>query len=157
MNISLNGLNFIKKHEGCRLTAYDDKQPKVKLTAKTKIIGVLTIGIGHTGSVAGKPIAWNTTITEKQALELLAKDVAKAEAAVNNYLRRYKWNQNEFDALVSFAYNVGSIHQLTDNGTRSRYLIAQKIVLYNKAGGEVLLGLTKRRKEEQKLFLTAVK
>ena len=73
------------------------------------------------------------------------------------YNSKYKWNQNEIDALVSFAYNIGSIDGLTANGTRSRATIAAKILEYNKAGGKVYRGLTRRRKAERKLFLTAVK
>lgn len=69
---------------------------------------------------------------------------------------RYEWNQNEFDGLVSFAYNIGSIDQLTANGTRTKEQIANKILAYNKAGGKVLAGLTRRRQEERTLFLTPV-
>ncbi len=68
----------------------------------------------------------------------------------------YNWNQNEFDALVSFAYNIGSIDGLTAKGARTRSEIAAKILEYNKAGGKVLAGLTRRRQEERKLFLTPV-
>ena len=68
----------------------------------------------------------------------------------------YHWNQNEFDALVSFAFNVGSIDQLTAKGTRTRAEIAEKLPAYNKSGGVVLNGLTRRRIAEQKLFRTPV-
>ncbi len=54
---------------------------------------------------------------------------------------------------MSFAFNIGSIDQLTAGGTRSREVIAEKMLLYNKAAGKVLSGLTRRRKEEQALFL----
>ena len=57
----------------------------------------------------------------------------------------YNWNQNEFDALVSFAYNIGSIDGLTASGSRSKEEIADKIQAYNKAGGKVLSGLIRRR------------
>lgn len=73
------------------------------------------------------------------------------------YDKKYNWNQNEIDALVSFAYNIGSIDGLTANGTRSRATIAAKILEYNKAAGKVYRGLTRRRKAERKLFLTATK
>lgn len=76
---------------------------------------------------------------------------------IMKYNSKYKWNQNEIDALVSFAYNIGSIDALTANGTRSRATIAAKMLQYNKAGGKVLNGLTRRRKAERELFLTAVK
>ena len=68
----------------------------------------------------------------------------------------YNWTQPEFDALVSFAYNIRSIDGLTAKGTRTRSEIAAKILEYNKAGGKVLSGLTRRRQEERKLFLTPI-
>lgn len=130
------GLNLIKQFEGCRLTAY--RCPA----------GVWTIGYGHTGNVAA-----GQTITQAEADRLLVADMEKYEKKVNKYFDMYKWNQNEFDALVSFCFNVGNIDQLTAKGTRSRTVIAEKILLYNKAAGKVLAGLTKRRKAEQELFL----
>jgi len=134
------GLNLIKQFEGCRLTAY--KCPA----------GVWTIGYGHTGNVAA-----GQTITQAEADRLLVTDIEKYEKKVNQYFDKYKWDQNEFDALVSFAFNVGSIDQLTANGTRSRTVIAEKILLYNKAAGRELAGLTRRRRAEQELFLSAIK
>ena len=104
------GLNLIKQFEGCRLTAY--KCPA----------GVLTIGYGHTAGVkAGQ------TITQAQADKMLVDDVERFERNVNKYYDKYRWNQNEFDALVSFAFNLGSIDQLTAGGTRSREVIAAKM------------------------------
>lgn len=130
------GLNLIKQFEGCRLTAY--KCPA----------GVLTIGYGHTAGVkAGQ------TITQAQADKMLVEDVERFERNVNKYYDKYRWNQNEFDALVSFAFNLGSIDQLTAGGTRSREVIAQKMLQYNKAAGKVLAGLTRRRQAEKELFL----
>ncbi len=140
MVISERGLNLIKSFEGCRLTAY--KCPA----------GVWTIGWGHTGDVVA-----GQTITQEQADRMLRVDMAAYEAKVMKYNDAYKWNQNEFDALTSFAYNVGSIDQLTANGTRSRDVIADKLLAYNKGGGKVLTGLVRRRKAEQELFLEAVK
>lgn len=140
MKISDNGLSIIQKFEGCRLKAY--KCPA----------GVLTIGYGHTG----KDVKAGMTITKAQAVELLKKDVAKFEKVVAKYNKTYKWNQNQFDALVSFAFNVGNIDQLTNNGKRSIAEISAKIPAYNKANGKVLLGLTRRRADEKKLFDKAV-
>lgn len=134
---SQTGIDLIKKFEGCRLTAY-------KCAA-----GVWTIGFGHTNGVkAGQ------TITSAQAELFLKEDLKKFEDKVNKYNKKYGWSQCEFDALVSFAFNLGSIDQLTANGTRSRSVIADKILLYNKAGGRVLSGLTTRRKAERELFLS---
>ena len=79
------------------------------------------------------------------------------EKHVMKFYKRYKWNQNQFDALVSFAYNIGSIYNLTANGTRTKKEISRKILAYNKANGKTLEGLTRRRKAEKKLFDKPVK
>lgn len=141
MRISNAGLNIIKKYEGCRLEAYRDPA------------NIWTIGVGHTKNV--KP---GQKITAAQADAYLREDVKWAEDAVNKYMKTYNFNQNQFDALVSFAFNLGprGIDQLTANGTRTIGTIANKIPLYNKAGGKVLAGLMRRRNDEQKLFNTPV-
>lgn len=136
MTTSEKGLALIKQFEGCRLTAY--KCPA----------GVWTIGWGHTGGVKQ-----GRTITQAEADKLLREDLKQFEAKVAKY-SSYNWNQNEFDALVSFAYNVGSIDGLTAKGTRKRSTIADKMLAYNKGGSKVLAGLTRRRKAERELFLT---
>jgi GH24 family phage-related lysozyme (muramidase) len=138
MKTSQRGINLIKKYEGCRLTAY-----KPVPTEK-----YWTIGYGH----YGPDVQPGATITQYQADLYLLLDVEKFEKKVDKYNAKYMWTQNEFDALVSFAYNIGSIDQLTDNGKRTKQQIAAKIPAYNKAGGKVLAGLTKRRKEEQALL-----
>ena len=129
------GIDLIKKYEGCRLTAY--RCPA----------GVWTIGYGHTAGVKQ-----GQRITAAQAESYLRADLEKYEKKVDKY-GSYGWNQNEFDALVSFAYNVGSIDGLTAKGTRSRAEIAEKMPAYNKAAGKVLAGLTRRRQTERQLFL----
>lgn len=75
------------------------------------------------------------------------------ETKVMKYNDCYNFTQNEFDALVSFAYNVGNIDQLTAKGTRTRKEIADAMLLYIKSGGNVLNGLRKRRNKERELFL----
>jgi GH24 family phage-related lysozyme (muramidase) len=152
MNIGTKGKKLIRKYEGYRLTAYDDLQPEVLLKADTKIIGKLTIGIGHTGNVHGKPIKWNTVITPDEVNSLFKLDIAKAEKAVNKYDKIYHWKQHEYDALCDFALNVGSIEQLTADGTRTKEVIAKKILKYNHCDGVVMTGLTKRRKDDKLLF-----
>ncbi len=139
MKTSENGINLIKKLEGLRLAAYQCAA------------GVWTIGYGHTAGVKSTDV-----ITEAQAESYLKTDLAKFETKVEKYNDKYNLNQNEFDALVSFAFNIGSIDQLTANGTRTRATIAEKILCYNKAGGKENEGLKKRRQAEQELFLTPI-
>ncbi|MCD7764386.1 MAG: lysozyme [Lachnospiraceae bacterium] len=139
LTTSDTGLELIKQFEGCKLTAYQDS------------VGVWTIGYGHTSGVKR-----GQTITQAQATAYLKADLATAEACVNKYYSTYKWNQNQFDALVSFAFNIGSIKGLTASGTRSIATISAKIPEYNKAGGKTLAGLVTRRAAEKKLFDTAV-
>lgn len=138
MKTSDRGIALIKQFEGCKLTAY-----KPVPTEK-----YWTIGYGH----YGPDVVPNSTITQYQADLYLLLDLEKFEKKVEKYNAKYKWTQNEFDALVSFAYNIGSIDQLTANGTRSKSQIAEKIPAYNKAGGKVLNGLVKRRAAEKALF-----
>lgn len=143
---SKKAVNLIKQFEGCRLTAYQDS------------VGVWTIGYGTTNadkSITGLTIKKGTKITQAQAEHFLLKSLnSKYAAKVNKFFKKYKWSQNQFDALISFAYNIGSIDQLTANGTRSIAQISSKILAYNKAGGKELAGLTRRRKAEKKLFDT---
>lgn len=149
MHISKNGLDLIKKYEGLYLSAY--KCPA----------GVLTIGYGTTNAdkeITLFTINSKTKITKEKAEELLKKSIEKKyEPLVNKYNEKYKFNQNEYDALVSFCYNIGSINQLTQNGKRTKKEIADAIIKYNHAAGKVLEGLTRRRKEERALFLKEVK
>jgi len=145
MKVSQKGIDLIKSFEGCKLQGY--KCPA----------GVWTIGYGTTGSVDGKAITSSTCITQAKAEQLLRSDLARFEQHVMKYDSKYHWNQNEFDALVSFAYNIGNINQLTANGTRTKAQIAAKLPAYNKANGAILAGLTRRRNAEKTLFLTPVK
>lgn len=139
-NLSENGLNLIKSFEGCRLTAY-----KCLPTEK-----YYTIGYGHYGS----DVTAGMKITKEQAEELLLQDCKKAIKNVNSFMSKYNFNQNQFDALVSFAFNVGSINQLTASGTRTLEQISSKITAYNKSSGRVIAGLVKRRAKEKELFDT---
>lgn len=137
--ISINGLNLIKSFEDCRLKAY-----KALSTEK-----FYTIGYGHYGA----DVLPNLRITQYQAELLLLKDLARFCAAVNKYDYKYRWTQNEFDALVSFAYNIGNIDQLTAKGTRTKTQIADKIPAYCKSGKKAIPGLVRRRTAERALFL----
>lgn len=141
MKTSTKGLNLIKQFEGLKLTAYKDP------------VGIWSIGYGHT-----KGVNAGDTITQEQADAFLKEDVSAAEEAVSAYHHVYHWNQNEFDALVSFAYNIGTggIRQVTGAGSRDKETIAQKMLLYYNAGGKKLEGLVRRRQAEHDIFVTPV-
>ena len=136
MTTSSKGVSLIKQFEGCRLKAY--KCPA----------GVWTIGYGHTAGVKE-----GDTITQEIADAYLRNDLAKYEKAVMDYNSIYHFNQNQFDALVSFTYNcgVGNLKNLTQSGKRTLAQISVKLLLYNKAGGVVLRGLQRRRVAEKEL------
>ena len=136
------GLKLIMEFEGCRLAAYQCAA------------GVWTIGYGHTAGVHK-----GMTITQAQAEEYLKQDVAKFEKYVNNasYVPiTAALTQNQFDALVSFAYNcgAGNVKKLCKGRTAAQ--IATAMLQYCKANGKVLAGLKRRREAEQKLFNTVV-
>lgn len=137
LSISNTGLELIKRFEGCRLKAYQDS------------VGVWTIGYGHTAGVCKGQV-----ITQVQADAYLKSDCVNAGKHVNNYDNIYHWNQNQFDALVSFTFNCGSgnLKALLNNGQRTIAEISAKITAYNKAGGKVLQGLVNRRNAEKELF-----
>lgn len=139
--ISVNGIVLIKRYEGCRLTPYKPVPTEQ----------YWTVGYGHYGPDV-KP---GLPITQYQADAYLEQDLKKFEDYVNNpaYVPiTASLTQNQFDALVSFAYNCGAGNLKTLCKGRTASQIAEKIPAYNKAGGKVLAGLTKRRKEEQQLF-----
>ena len=138
MKTSRRGINLIKQFEGVRLTAY--KCPA----------GVYTIGYGHTRGVQR-----GMKITEEEASAYLTADLLNSEKAVERYDSVYHWNQNEFDALVSFTFNCGAanLRSLLRNGRRNRSQIAATLPLYRKAGGKVIKGLERRRAAEKALFL----
>lgn len=138
MKTSQRGIDLIKQFECLRLTAY--KCPA----------GVYTIGYGHTRGVKR-----GMKITEEEASAYLTADLRNSEKAVERYDGIYHWNQNEFDALVSFTFNCGAtnLRALLRNGRRNRSQIAATLPLYRKAGGKVLKGLVRRRAAEKALFL----
>lgn len=110
-----------------------------------------TIGFGH----YGKSVKPTDTITKSLAEILLKDDLKVYEAKVNACDNIYHWTQSEFDALVSFCYNVGSINQLTQNGKRTKKQIAEAMLLYVKdCSGRPLEGLKRRRAKERELFLS---
>lgn len=142
MKISDAGLDLIKRFEGLRLTAYQDSAD------------VWTIGWGHT-----KTAHKGMQITEAQAKQLLREDLAWAEKAVTDAVT-VPLNQNQFDALVSFTFNVGAgalkkstLLKLLNN--RDYAGAANQLSLWVNAGWKPLAGLKTRRAAEQALFLTA--
>lgn len=142
MKTNENGKNLIKSFESCRLSAYKDAT------------GTLTIGWGHTGSIDGIPIYDGLTISQQKADELFDMDLERFENHVNGYHDKYNFTSNEFSALVSFAYNVGSITQLTAKGTRTKTQIANAMLKYVYSKGVKLKGLVNRRTKERNLFLS---
>lgn len=138
-------IDLVKYYEGCRLEAYKDE------------VGVWTIGYGITNSdykVTNTKIDKGVRIDRETALKWLVEALnVKYLPFVMKYDSVYHWNQNEIDALVSFAYNLGSINLLTQNGKRTKEQIADKMLQYIKAGGKEYLGLVRRRKSEHDLFV----
>lgn len=136
------GVELIKSFEGCELKAYKD------------IVGVLTIGYGHTGS----DVRLGQVITKEQAEEILKKDLEKFEAGVESACAGVKLGDNQFAALVCFSFNVGL--SAFNNSTMLKLLkknnflaAANEFERWNKAGGQVVAGLTRRRLAEKALFL----
>ena len=140
MNISKEGLSLIKKFEGCELEAY------------LFPAGVWTIGYGHT-----KDVKEGDKINKEEADYLLQEEMIEYESYINDFVE-VPLNQNQFDALCSWVYNLGPTN--LKNSTMLRVLneekyadVPQEIKRWNKAGGEVLDGLIKRREAEAKMFL----
>lgn len=152
MKISSIGIALIKKWEGNHLTAYQCPAH------------VWTIGVGHTGKVGLKKICKGMKITDKQSTTLLKSDIASFEKAVNTYVSA-KLTQNQFDALVSFAFNEGANNLKNStllkklnagdyDGAAKEFLKWNKADIDNDGELEELEGLTNRRKAEQALFIS---
>lgn len=144
MNISQKGINLIKKFEGLRLDSY------------LCPANVWTIGYGHTQPVNGKKIARGMKIDEVEAERLLRCDLVKFEDGVNK-LVKVPMTQGKFDALVSFAFNLGlgalSTSTLLKKMNAKDYAGAEaEFKRWNQAGGKVLPGLIQRRAAEAAMF-----
>ena len=144
MNVSDKGLALIKSFEGCRLQAYPDPGTGGH---------PWTIGYGHTGP----EVTQDLTINQQEADEYLAQDVINFEQCVEQTLI-VEVTQDQFDALVCFAFNVGC--KALAGSTLLRLLNAgdsqgasSQFLRWNKAGGRVMAGLTRRREAERNLFL----
>lgn len=142
MSISDKGVDLIARYEGCRLEAY--KCPA----------GVWTIGYGHTAGVK----EGDKLPSQEAAKSLLKEDLKKYGGYVNDCIKKglitFKLTQNQFDALCSFCYNCGNGNLQKLVAGRDAATIADKMLQYNKGGGQVLAGLDRRRKEESALFLS---
>lgn len=142
-------LDLIKEFEGCRLTAYQDS------------VGVWTIGYGTTARAKlGIDPQAGMTITQDEAEGYLRKGVQKFASEIRPLITQ-PINENEFGAFVSLAYNIGSgafskSSALRNFNAGNKAAAAESILLWNKAGGQVLRGLVRRREAEKALFLTPV-
>ena len=146
MQTSDKGIALIKQFEGCKLTAYQDS------------VGVWTIGYGWTKPVDGKPIRAGMTIKQETAERLLKTGLVSYESDVSR-LVKVGLTQGQFDALVSFTYNLGARSLSTSTLLRKLNAgdyatAADEFLRWNKAGGKVLNGLTRRREAERALFLS---
>lgn len=144
MKTSENGRSFIEAFEGKYLHTYDDGT------------GVITIGYGHT-NLAGVPprVFAGQTITEAQADEILAADLAAVERDVDKFIT-VPMTEAQFDALVSFHFNTGALGKSTiDNKFNAGDAAGamETLLMYDHAGGRQMAGLTRRRKAERLLFL----
>ena len=140
MKTSAEGLSLIKKFEGCELYAYQCSA------------GVWTIGYGHT-----KDVEPGMQITKEDAEEMLVEELHEYESYINDFVTA-PLSQNQFDALVSWVYNLGPAN--LKSSTMLKVLNAGKyedvpaqMKRWNKAGGKVLEGLIRRREAESLLFL----
>jgi GH24 family phage-related lysozyme (muramidase) len=145
MKISEKGINIIKKFEGCKLTSY--KCPA----------GVWTIGCGTIKYPNGNTVKKGDVCTDAQVDQYFSNDLVKFENSVNS-LVKVPLTQNQFDALVSFSYNVGASNLATSTllkklNAKDYKGAAAEFPKWNKAGGKVMNGLTKRRNAEMELFL----
>jgi RHS repeat-associated protein len=142
MNLSKRGLDCVKSYEGLNLNVYKDSA------------GYPTIGYGHL-ILSGEDFSGG--ITEEQAADLLRKDASDAIKAVQD-LVKVELTQNQFDALVSFSFNLGrgslAKSTLLANINSGKGITESNFTDWNKAGGQVVGGLTARRKDEYSLFST---
>jgi lysozyme len=145
MSISAHGINLITSFEDLKLNAYDDGT------------GIWTIGFGTTVYPNKARVKKGERCTLEQAKSFFQYDLRRFEKTVNEAVR-VPISQNQFDALVSLAYNIGS--NAFKNSTLLKYLnslayqdAADQFLVWNKGGGKVLKGLIHRRQVERSLFL----
>lgn len=142
MNTSQKGVDLIKSFEGLKLTAYKDS------------VGIPTIGFGHTGP----DVFMGQVITESQADSILKADLTKFEKGVAELIK-VPLNENQHAALISFSFNLGlgnlkSSTLLRKLNSMDYAGAANEFERWNRAGGKILSGLTRRRLAEKELFLS---
>ncbi len=148
MNMNGRGVKLVCEFEGFRAAAYRDP------------VGVLTVGYGHTGRAGPPAVAAGMRVTRAEARRILVRDLARFAAGVRTSLRA-TLNDNQFSALVSFAYNVGlpafrksSVLAAVNRGAFAS--VPRRLALWVNAGGTVLPGLVRRRAAEAALFMEPV-
>lgn len=147
MKVSAKCMAMIKHHEGVRLRPY--KCPA----------GLWTVGVGHLiGDGKSLPDSWNRSFTQEEVDAILAADLVRFERGVLR-LCPTALTQGQFDALVSFSFNVGlgalqrsTLRMKTNRGDKTG--AAKEFMKWTKGGGKVLPGLVKRRKDEAALYLS---
>ncbi|MGV3278268.1 lysozyme [Rickettsiales bacterium LUAb2] len=144
MQISNKGIDLIKSFEGFSSTVYEDEA------------GNLTIGYGHLVQYNEENKYKNANLTSCVATQILLQDISKASSYINNLIQEYNidFTQNQFDALCSLVFNVGSLGNCTIACVKAHDFkgLANKILEYNHVKGKVSKNLTNRRKQEHDLF-----
>ena len=146
MQTSPDGRKFIEQFEGLFLHTYNDG------------VGVATIGYGHTSAAGPPAVYYGMVITQAQADQFLAADLASVEADVNR-LVTVPINQNQFDALVSFHFNTGALGRsnvLRAVNAKMFDAVPGDLAMWCHGGGHVMAGLVRRRAAEGKMFMTPV-
>lgn len=147
MKVNDKGIQLIKSFEGCKLNAYLDS------------VNVPTIGYGATYYKDGSKIKLGDKITQQQADELLAFHVSEFANGVAKLITS-PLNDNQFSALVSFAFNlgIGNLKKSTLlkklNVNPNDITIKDEFLKWNRAGGKILNGLTRRRNAESQLYFS---
>jgi lysozyme len=147
MKTSFRGRKLIEEYESLRLEAYPDPGTGDE---------PWTIGVGHTSSAGFPKVTKGMKISKEYAYDILKRDLKKTEDIVSRYVTA-PLSQNQFDALVSFTFNLGPqnlrVSTLLKKVNRKDFEGASReFQRWNKADGKILSGLTRRRKAEEDLF-----
>ena len=146
MNVSKAAIALIKHHEGVRSRPY--RCPA----------NLWTVGVGHLiGDGKSLPDSWNRTFSQEEIDGILKSDLRRFELGVSKMLPNVPLRQHEFDAIISFCFNLGlgcfqrsTIRQALLRGDKTQAM--ESLVKYCRAGGKILKGLQTRRLDERALF-----